>query len=74
MSFHDLNPDDLDPTGDPCEVIEVCPICGGRMEVVYDRVQSKVCVCVDCHSGIAVPAKAFEVARAKREAKDLPEP
>jgi hypothetical protein len=68
MAFHDLNPNDLKPTGKD-DVIEVCPICGGKMEVVYDRVQSKVCVCVDCHSGIAVPASALRIARAKREGR-----
>jgi hypothetical protein len=69
MAYHDLNPNDLEPTGEPSEVVVDCPICGGKMEVVYDRVQSKVCVCIDCHSGIAVPAAALGIARAKREGR-----
>jgi len=37
------------------------------MELVYDRPGTKVCVCVDCHSGLTVPATAWEVANMKRE-------
>jgi hypothetical protein len=69
MSLRAVNPDDSYPTGEPCEVLEVCPVCGGQMEVVYNRTQAKVCVCVDCHSGVTVPASAWQVVRAKREAK-----
>lgn len=54
---------------DPCEVVPACPICGGKMESVYERNHQKVCVCVDCHSGLTVPATAYDVARIKREAK-----
>jgi hypothetical protein len=32
------------------------------MELVYDRPNTKVCVCVDCHTGITVPAQAWVVA------------
>lgn len=39
------------------------------MESVYERNHQKVCVCVDCHSGLTVPATAYDVARIKREAK-----
>src|SRR5689334_21584680 len=39
------------------------------MELVYDRFHQKVCVCVDCHSGITVPQSAWTVARIKRQAK-----
>jgi hypothetical protein len=75
MAFHTLKPaDDRDPLGQPCEVLEVCPICGGRMEVVYNRIQAKVCVCVDCHSGVTVPAAAWDIARGKREARRAPKP
>jgi hypothetical protein len=68
-------PDDSDSTqGDPCEVIEVCPICDGRMETVYNRNHQKVCVCIDCHSGLTVPDTAWNVARVKRDAKWMPKP
>jgi ribosomal protein L37AE/L43A len=50
---------------DLCEVIPTCPLCGGRMELVYDRPSTKVCVCVDCHSSFTVPAKAWAVAMAR---------
>ena len=39
------------------------------MELVYDRLNQRVCVCTDCHSGITVPASAFEVLKLKREKK-----
>ena len=40
------------------------------MKLVYDRPKSKVCVCEDCHTGITVPAEAWDLtfARWKREA------
>ena len=50
---------------DLCEVIPVCPMCGGRMALVYDRPNTKVCVCVDCHTGISVPAQAWCIALAR---------
>ena len=42
-----------------------CPVCGGVMELVYDRFNQQVCVCVDCHSGLTIPAAAWEVQRQK---------
>ncbi len=59
----------VDHTPEPCEVIPFCPICGGKMELVYDRPHQKVCVCSDCHSGLSVPQSAWGIATAKREAK-----
>ncbi len=50
---------------DLCDVVPTCPLCGGRMELVYDRPNTKVCVCVDCHTGITVPAHAWDVARSR---------
>ena len=44
-----------------------CPICYGKMEVVYSRNNQNVCVCVDCQSGVTVPATAWEVVRLKRD-------
>ena len=58
-----------DPTPEPCEVMPFCPICGGKMELVYDRPHQKVCVCVDCMSGLSVPQAAWLVAKKKREAE-----
>jgi hypothetical protein len=48
-----------------CEAIPICPICGGKMELVYDRPSAKVCVCVDCHTGISMPSKAWAIALAR---------
>jgi hypothetical protein len=38
------------------------------MELVYNRPNTKVCVCIDCHTGITVPASAWTVAMRKRPA------
>ena len=46
-----------------------CPVCHGKMEVVYDRTQQQVCVCVDCHTGLTIPAAAWEIQRNKRGRK-----
>jgi hypothetical protein len=64
MALHAVNPDGpLDPG--PCDVIEICPICGGEMEAVYSRAHQKVCVCVDCHTSVTVPASAWKVKAGK---------
>jgi ssDNA-binding Zn-finger/Zn-ribbon topoisomerase 1 len=65
-------PDDQ-PDREPPPVA-VCPVCEGKMEVVYDRHHQKVVVCVDCQSGLTVPAGAWEIARIKRESKWMPKP
>ena len=57
--------DDGDTPG-PSDSIPSCPICKGKMEKVYDRYHQLVCVCVDCHTGLTIPANARNVARMKR--------
>jgi ssDNA-binding Zn-finger/Zn-ribbon topoisomerase 1 len=52
--------------------VATCPICDGAMEVVYSRNNQQVVVCKDCHSGLTVPAAAWEIVRIKREAKWMP--
>jgi ssDNA-binding Zn-finger/Zn-ribbon topoisomerase 1 len=54
--------------------ITSCPVCRGRMELVYNRNGQQVVVCKDCHSGLTVPAAAWNIARVKREAKWMPKP
>jgi hypothetical protein len=39
------------------------------MELVYDRFNQQVCVCVDCHSGLTIPAAAWNVQQQKRSGK-----
>jgi len=53
----------------PCEAVPICPICGGQMELVYDRPEIKTCACVICHSGLSVPAEAWGIARARQRRK-----
>ena len=50
-------------------VIATCPVCKGRMEVVYARNNQQVSVCTDCHSGITIPPAAWEILRTKRDSK-----
>jgi len=54
--------------------LQLCPICEGDMDVVYNRHGQQVLVCVDCHSGLTVPATAWNIARVKRQAKWMPKP
>lgn len=51
-----------------------CPICDGEMEVVYARNNQQVTVCRDCHSGLTVPERAWDIVRIKRESKWMPKP
>jgi hypothetical protein len=65
MALHAVKQNDpLDPG--PCDVIDLCPICGGNMEAVYSRAHQKVCVCTDCHTTITVPAAAWKVKAGKQ--------
>ncbi len=51
-----------------------CPVCEGKMEVVYNRNNQQVVVCADCHSGLTIPSTAWDIARVKRAAKWMPKP
>ena len=44
-----------------------CPVCSGRLDLVYDRFKQRVYVCVDCHVGLTIPESAWDVLRKKRE-------
>ena len=46
---------------DPPKAGITCPICDGAMDVVYQRYEQTVMVCVDCHSGITISASAAGV-------------
>lgn len=50
-----------------------CPICRGKMEFVYDRLNQQVCVCIDCHSGLTIPATVWEILRRKHSGIRTPE-
>jgi len=54
--------------------IDSCPVCDGKMEVVYARGNHQVCVCQDCYSGLTVPRSAWNILRVKRDAKWMPKP
>ena len=59
------------PSGpqNPSNPCPICPVCDGVMELVYDRFNQRVCICIDCHAGITIPSSAYEVIRLKREKK-----
>ena len=48
---------------DPCDLLPRCPVCKGKMELVYDRRHLKVCVCADCFTGVYIPVEALVLAR-----------
>jgi hypothetical protein len=73
MALHAV-PKSGDNPEDDSGVTVACPVCAGRMDTVYDRLHQRVVVCVDCQSGLTVPATAWDVARIKRESKWMPEP
>jgi hypothetical protein len=54
-------------TPDLCEVIP-CPVCGGRMEMAYDREPLKICVCLNCLTSVSVPAEAWRAMEERRRA------
>lgn len=54
-----------DETRDVGNAVPTCPLCGGKMELVHDQPAMKVCICVECHTGIHVPIKAWEASLAK---------
>jgi hypothetical protein len=60
MALRAVDPNDPSNAG-PCEVVDICPICTGKMEAVYTRLHQKVCVCVDCHTSITVPQSAWRI-------------
>jgi hypothetical protein len=43
------------------------------MELVYDRFNQQVCVCLDCHSGLTIPSTAWEIQNRKRSGVRKPE-
>ena len=55
---------------DPSMKLPACPVCGGKLEVVYSRYRQIVAVCAECRSSLTIPASAQEALRIKREEKD----
>ena len=72
MALRALPNPDHDPELETEQALHRCPVCDGRMELVYDRHHQKVVVCVDCQSGLTIPGSAWEIARIKREARWMP--
>jgi uncharacterized protein YbbK (DUF523 family) len=51
----------------PAREIPPCPTCDGVMERVYSRFGENVFVCMDCHTGMTVPRKAWDIAEIKKK-------
>ena len=56
----------------PCDVLEICPVCGGKLEAVYERPHQQVCACADCQTTISVPVVAWDIARVKKKTRVPP--
>ena len=65
MTRNSANPDDNAITTG-ADHIPDCPVCGGRMEMVYNRGHQQVSVCVDCRSDLTVPTTAWGVLHRKQ--------
>ena len=61
------------PQGEDTPACPDCPICRGKMELVYDRFNQQVCVCTDCHSGLTIPSSAWDIQKRKRSGIRKPE-
>jgi hypothetical protein len=48
-------------------VIPACPICAGRLEVVYERSHQHVANCIDCHTTVTIPGRAWAVRYRKQQ-------
>ena len=53
----------------PRDVLEICPVCGGKLEAVYERPHQQVCACADCQTTITVPVVAWDIARVKKKTR-----
>ena len=47
----------------PCEVLPICPMCNGPLELIYDRPEIKECECRDCGTRVSISAAAWNAAR-----------
>jgi ssDNA-binding Zn-finger/Zn-ribbon topoisomerase 1 len=64
----------FDDKSEEAPALGSCPICDGKLELVYSRHNQQVLVCRDCHSGVTIPSTARDIVRVKREAKWMPKP
>ena len=64
MTLGPVDPADDDLSEVP-HVLRACPVCGARMETVYERQYQQVRVCVECRTSVMVPGAAWNIARAK---------
>ena len=59
---------------DSSKTVPPCPVCGASFERVYSRFGESVYVCVECHTGMNVPRRAWDIADVKKiQRKDKPD-
>lgn len=62
------------PDSDSSRPVPPCPVCGAVIERVYSRFGENVYVCVECHTGISVPRRAWDIADVnKAQRQDKPD-
>lgn len=56
------------------QTIPPCPVCGAALERVYSRFGEAVYVCIECHTGVTVPRRAWDIAAVKKaQRRDKPD-
>jgi hypothetical protein len=50
----------------PCEILPVCPVCGGPLLLAATHVKLKICVCRGCGTSLTVPEEAWSEALLRR--------
>jgi hypothetical protein len=53
------------PDSEAARKVPPCPVCGAALERVYSRFGDTVYVCIECHTGITVPRRAWDIADVK---------
>jgi uncharacterized protein YbbK (DUF523 family) len=51
----------------PAREAPPCPICEGSLDRVYSRFGENVFVCAECHTGLTVPRKAWDIAATRKK-------
>ena len=60
-TIRDVNP--------PSAFALICPVCGGQVEKMAERLSRSVYACQECDCDLTVPVTAWDIARIKREQK-----
>jgi uncharacterized protein YbbK (DUF523 family) len=61
------------PDSRSSKTVPPCPVCGSAVERVYRRFGENVYVCIECHTGITVPRRAWDIADFKKIRRHKPD-